>query len=357
MKTMRFLAVTAVFAVTFPVPVMAQDVASKCASHQILFEGLRDARSRLTSGVCRGTGHRQLRESMEGESSFFLAFDYLDHRIRSDRIDPIIFIDSAAQVETVKQIGYQLVQTPEKTLYLDLGAGLKTTDILSVAAPDFSPPKYGLPIDVRTFGLVDWASITDGATFEKTVEALDKCNVQGVRREPDGRCVVSVLPVDNVRVELWINADAGFTVERSEMRTLEAPDKWSKVLITMDVTWEQKNDVWVPTSLYLEREFSGRETYLAKLEWESVNAAPATDHFEPKGFGLAPESIIVDDRLGSPPVVIGKIEDGGRAPIPAAVNVPHHGSRLVWLLAGNAIGLTVIGIIYIWRRRRHVKIT
>ena len=337
----------------------SQEPVSKCADHQTLFQGMRDARMRLTSGVCRGRGHRLLRESMEGDSSFFCAFDYVNNRIRSDREDPIIVTDPEKQTTSVKQIGYRLVQTPERTIYLDLGGGLNTTDILSVAAPDFRPPPYGVPIAVRIFGLADSSSIDGGATFEKALETREKWKVASTREEPDGRCVVTFLPLENVQVELWINSDRGYTVERSEMRTLdEAAGKWSEIRSFGDVTWEQRNDVWVPTSIYLERHFNGRETYYSSLEWESVNQEPSAKLFEPDGLGVDPESVIVDVRLGVKPVVIGRIKDGGRPPtlrLPPPPSVAPKTSRLFWLLAGNVVALAVVGVAYLWRRNRRIK--
>jgi hypothetical protein len=333
--------------------------APKCADHQALFQGLRDARMRLLRGVIRGNGHRVLRTdtngALEGDVSFFCAFDYIKNRVRCDRNEPNVFVDADTQSPSVKTFGYQIVQSEEKTLYLDLGGGLGTTNILSIAAPGFRPPRYGNPIDVRTFGLADWGSFDAGATFEKTSDVLDRCKVVDSREEPDGRCVVTILPLDNAKIELWINTDRGYTVERSEMRTMdEQTREWSKVLMFADIGWSERDGVWVPESINLERLFNGRETYYAKLEWESVNVEPDAKLFEPQGLGLDPAAIIVDDRLGDKPVVIGPVYDGGRPPAaPARLRVNgQSGPKLLWLAVGNAVALFLVGACYFWRRRR-----
>ena len=334
---------------------------SKCGDYRALFQGVRDARMRLTRGVFRGKGHQVLRSdargSLEGDVSFFCAFDYLDKRVRCDRQQPSIFIDAETQKPTVKMIGYHLVQSPEKTLYLDLGGGIGTTDILSVATPDFSPPSYGRPIDVRTFGLVDWGAFDQGATFEKTSETFDKCNVVSAREEPDGMCMLTIMAIgnDSVKFQLWVNSDRGYTVERSEMRALdEATKEWGKIMLFEDVTWAEREGVWVPTSINMERYFNGREAFYATLEWESVNQEPAAKLFEPDGLGLDPESIIVDDRLGDKPVFVGLIKDGGHPPKPPPplATKEQTGGRLSWLVAGNLVALALVGGYFLWRRWR-----
>ena len=334
---------------------------SKCADYRTLFQGVRDARMQLTRGVFRGKGHRILRSdekgSLEGDVSFYCAFDYIDNRFRCDRQQPAIDIDAETQTPTVKMIGYQLVQSPEKTLYLDLGGGVGTTDILSVAAPDFSPPPYGRPIDVRTFGLAGFASVDQGQTFEEMINYIDsKLNIVSAREEPDGRCVVTTLPLDDAKMDFWVSCERGYTVEHFEMRQLsdEATKEWSKVLLFGDVTWAEREGVWIPTSIDMERNFNGREAYSVTLEWESVNQEPAAKLFEPDGLGLDPEEIIVDRRLGDKPVVIGQIKDGGhppKPPPPLAAKEQTRG-RLSWLLAGNLVALALVGGYFLWRRWR-----
>lgn len=246
----------------------SEAAAPACNDFEGLVQGLQDARLRLTSGVFRGRGQRMLPGGMVGDVSFYGAFDFVENRFRMDREVPIVFIDPAAGGERVKQIGYKLVRTADRTLYLDLGAGINTTDILSVAGPEFRPPNYGRPIDVRTFGLADWEAV-DGASFDDTLAHLRKWKVVDVLSEAQGRCVVTFLPVDNVQVRTWINWESGYTVDRFEMRQRDAASgRWTDILLFGDVSWEQRNQAWVPTSIYLERNFSGRETYMASLDWE-----------------------------------------------------------------------------------------
>jgi hypothetical protein len=292
---------------------------------------------------------------MEGPVSVFCAFDYLNQRIRSDREDPIIFVDRRKQTESILQIGYRLIQTRDKTYYLDLGGGLKTTEILTVAAPDFQPPPYGLPFDVRSFGLVDWSSIEHPEPFEKVFEAFEKFNVLSCRPDADGRCVLTIRPHESVKIELWINIKQGYTVERSELRILDkAANDWGEVTAFADVEWTEHDGVWIPISISLERHFNGREAYYAKLDWKSVNETPSDELFLPESLDVNPESIIVDGRLGGRPIVVGKVKDNGRPPVRPAEEGPPESirGRAYWIVAGNIAALIGVGVFLLWRHLR-----
>lgn len=333
--------------------------ADQCEDHHALLQSIREARLRLTSGIYRAQGHRIIRTSeqgtMEGPVSVFCAFDYLNHRIRSDREDPIIFVDPQKQTESILQIGYRLIQLPGKAFCLDLGNGLKSSEILAITAPDFQPPPYGLPFDVRSFGLVDWSSIETPAPFEKVFEAFETSNILGCRSDAEGKCVLTMRPHESVKIELWVDCKQGYTVERSEMRLLDgAPDAWGDVVAFADVEWTDHDGVWVPISINLERHFNGREAYYAKLEWESVNKTLSDDLFQPSSLDVDPDSIIVDDRLGGKPVVVGKVRDNGQPPAPReGVGAPKSTrGRVFWIVAGNVAVLVILGGFLLFKRLR-----
>ncbi len=137
------------------------------------------------------------------------------------------------------------------------------------------------------------------------------------------------------------------------MRILDKITKeWGDIIAFSDLTWTERDGVWIPTSINLELHFNGREAYYAALDWESVNQTPAESLFRPDGLGLDPDSIIVDQRLGDKPVVIGKIKDNGRPPAPPERIEPSRSTtdRVYWILVGNAVALGLLGACYLWHR-------
>src|SRR5205085_11842087 len=132
-----------------------------------------------------------------------------------------------------------------------------------------------------------------------------KLKVVSAREDPDGRCVITSLPLDDAKVDFWVSCERGYTVEHFEMRQWldEVTKEWSKVMLFGDVTWAEHDGVWIPTSIDMERNFNGREAYHATLEWESGNEDPPAKLFEPDGLGSDPEGIIVDRLMGDTAVV------------------------------------------------------
>lgn len=347
---------------TFVNEALAQNdrTSAKCSNHEALFEGFRDARLRLRSGVYRGSGYRLLGSTpegpLEGDVSFYCAFDYLNSRLRWEREDPTIITDFGTQEFSVAPIGYLLVRTPKYALYHDDTAGVGPRDILRIAEPDFEPPSYGKPFDVRTFGLMEWGAIERGTTFQDALKSLDRVEVLGSREGPGGACIVTLLPHKEVKLDIWINSDRGYTIEHTETRYYDKEtNAWGDVNSFGDITWEEHGDVWVPTSISLEKSTNGRETkYYATLDWEYVNEEPPATLFEPDGLGLDPDGILMDTRLGDSPIAVGRIKDGGRPPsIPDELRVPAKRSRsfVLWLIVGNAVAIVLIATFY-WRIHR-----
>jgi hypothetical protein len=119
------------------------------------------------------------------------------------------------------------------------------------------------------------------------------------------------------------------------------------------VKWKQVGEVWVPTSLSLERNFNGPEVYHLDFEWRLVNEPPPGRLFEAQGLDVDPESVLVDRRLGDKAVVIGKIggsNDNMRGPVQQFAK-----DRMLVILVINLILLGLIAAYFWVRRQRSIE--
>lgn len=352
----RLLIVLCICAIEcFVVEARAQEAADVplTLDSRALIQGVKEARLKLTSGVVRGKGRRSLGPKsqgvLEGDISFFCAFDYPNRRIRTDREEPIVNIDSDTRVKSIKQIGYKLVQLPEKSIYCDWTNGIHSSDSLYVVKPDYQPPAYGKPVDVRTFGLVDWGSFDGGASFPHTIAAFNRTRITKTREVSDGQYVLTAVLNDNIEISTWVDSGRGYTIPRMELRMRDVKTKeWGDVVMLTEVRWAERNEVWIPIAIHLERNFNGREFYYANLTWEQVNSPPADILFEPEGMGLDADGNIFDHRQGKTSVFIRRI--GGVLPVLAPVNLlagnDHILRRILWLVAGNMLVIAAFCGIY-----------
>jgi hypothetical protein len=151
--------------------------------------------------------------------------------------------------------------------------------------------------------------------------------------------------------QTWrIDTAHGDVVTYSQLDVFErAKDLWHEAIEKTEVAWEERNGVWVPTALLVERNFNGVETYEIELDWESVNKELSDDEFEPEALHVETGSLLVDTRLGDRPIVVGEIE---RDEEPSAASVPEPGTlRGSWILAIALLLILAAFAAWIWRRR------
>jgi hypothetical protein len=275
-----------------------------------ILTGLKDERGKLLKGVFHVTGeNKQARlgyGTADGIIKAFGAFDSVRKQTRWDREEPAAFILDGKV--TPLRIAVKYVRTPELTLAIDDTNGLDTSQMVRIEAPNREAPNIARPFDARSFGLLGWSSI-EGATLENALTRLQVSPFTEIKRDRNGLCQVTVELREDARKRLWIDCERGFTVVRSELDTLDRrKDRWTSSIEVADVKWEQRNSVWVPTSLHLQRHFNEKENYSVELAWTSVNEDVNPKLFELGGLGLDPDYLVVDAR-GKQEIVIGTIEE------------------------------------------------
>lgn len=332
-----------------------------CSDHKGILDGMRSARLQLVSGKVKGVGRRVLHSAKDSQSftdafSFDVAFDYGSGRVFCQREEPVLWEDEETQKTIVKRYGYQICMTPEAVRYVDHLGGLGSGDMLMVAAPGFKPIPNGAPIDVRTFGLADFASFDRDSQFVELIESISKSNIVSGRKDPEGRCVLSVEFPGGARVEYYVNCERGYAVERFEMRVKAPTDTgWSDIKLFGDLKWQEYDTIWLPIEVYMEKTFSGLTACQFSMDWESVNQDLLDSEFDESAFKLHDGRLILDTRLGGPAVVIGRTgndEPPRRYPHVQDLEPKKRASKFVWIILGNITALVVIVLVYYGRRRR-----
>jgi hypothetical protein len=151
-------------------------------------------------------------------------------------------------------------------------------------------------------------------------------------------------------LRFWIDSKRGYTMVRRECaRKLDTTEKkWG----TMELSWEEKNDVWVPTSFkYHDHQIEGAGVEWT-LDWSHVNENVPENYFDPTL--LSDEvAVLASLELGAP-VILGKIGPGREVPGPLAVPTERKYSLLNYILMGLGIFMIVLGLskkTYDWWRK------
>lgn len=277
------------------------------ASFEYVMLGMKDNRERLKTGVFRATGLYSVvasgREELRGPVEIFSAFDRSKQRIRFDRSVPIRPLPRqlAARPEAAPN-GSTKKDEPAKPPAFSIQ---KTQVILSpkevlVTAGDrgsmrVHPPEFrkfpGMPFDVRALGLNSLRGFEkDGTTFEERYEALTKNKPCEIERQNERRwkIVWEFVEPTRFRSTYWIDEASGFTVIKSETRLPRSnvePVAWGNPEYVSDVTWERRDDVWVPKSFKIQDPGARQlRTYDLAFEWESVNKPIADNYFTIAGM-------------------------------------------------------------------------
>lgn len=281
-----------------------------CPTKEQILTGLKNERGKLLKGVFHVTGENKQAQlgygTADGIIKAFGAFDSVRKQTRWDREEPAVFILDGKV--TPLRIALKYVRTPELTLAIDDTSGLGTSQMVRIEAPNRKAPNIARPFDARSFGLLGWSSI-EGGTLENALKNLQVSPFTEIKRDRNGLCQVTLELRPDVRKRLWIDCERGFTVVRSELDTLDKrKDRWTSSIEVADLKWDQRNSVWVPTSLHLQRHFNEKESYSVELAWTSVNEDVDPKLFELGGLGLDPDDLVVDAR-GQQQIVIGTIEE------------------------------------------------
>ncbi|MEX1231156.1 MAG: hypothetical protein WEB58_13000 [Planctomycetaceae bacterium] len=248
-----------------------------------ILANIRKERAKLTKGMYRAKGRSVQSEPYlkEGDVIVFGAFDESNQQVRFEYEEPIRLTTTInGQKETKSaQHGYRLLKTPNKTFVTEWYENKPPMFDFIEKPADYEPSNIGKPIDVRSFGIANWGTVHTRMTCEEMLDDLAKAKVIEIKID-NGKCVITYEFVD-ARVSYWIECERGFTVTRFNCDVFDKKTKkWIESMSRADVTWEEKNDVWVPISLILEAKFNGKEVYNIDLEWEYVNLDPPPKVFD-----------------------------------------------------------------------------
>jgi len=274
-----------IFTAAFGIAGARADDATKPADHFTLIREMREQRSQLLRGAFHGKGHQIFAAKSEGadgetdsprsDFKFDVEFDFAEKVFRSDREIPVVEEDPKTGRPTVRLVSHRYLRDGDPELYVAvLGDLARARDFpLKPVSAVNRPDPAAMPWDVRTFGLGDWASIERAWTIQNWNDAFDSSTVVNAVEESDGRCAVTSQPKNpTIQVKLWINPKRGHTAERLEVRRMDIETKaWGEPVIVTETKWEERNHVWVPTWMKLERDFRGPESWEATIDWDRVN--------------------------------------------------------------------------------------
>ena len=333
----------------------------------LLMDGMRDARERLRSGIYRATGRLAVKTPTaglaDGDCVLFCAFDDDKHWFRFDREQPVKLPDAESKVDddkprqlVLRQMAGKFARTPEQTVYWDTDSAN-----LTVSSPSDVSVLLGLvhPFDVRTIGLLGWSGYQINTAFSDILQVLTSQKIISIIS--DGPSIFHITELfgeaDFARRDLWIDANRGYSPIRLELRyKLQSgiAEEWPAPTVVSESTWNKTGEVWVPATFTFDEGTNSPHSVHQQLqfEWQSVNAPVDEQFFEPEGFDVDPDTIIVDRRLGKP-IIIGKVGDPDYEPPPPFAVAPNGNTWNSKIVVAVAVVLLAIGIA--WYRKRQAS--
>jgi hypothetical protein len=285
------------------------------ADLQFVWEGMKDHRQRLRSGVLKMNGrmldHQPGAWKLDGDVAIFIAFDEGGRRLRFDRSEPVLDPETRGSGEARQMTGGgRYVRLPDRS-YSYVNGEL----ITETREPDETISTEIRPFDVRGLGLYYWLDLAEGGVYyDEIVGNWEKVQPDRTVDEGDGLYRVEWTLADGaLRRLLWIDESRGFAPVRFELlyRDESAEGGWSEPKVVSETSWEQSGDAWIPASYRLE-DFQGaprHRLYELAIRWESVNEPVAPPLFTLEGLELDRGIVLVDRRLGRP-IPVGEIGAG-----------------------------------------------
>lgn len=258
--------------------------------------GFRESRGRLRRGVFRVSGARNTKNPRRqidhaGEIGGFVAVDFEENAVRFERREPSY---------KGHPVGGRYIKKEEMVVSRRLGAG-DTSILRSTAKPDISLMMF----DIRTAGLANDAEFEMNVGLDRLLdELLPESNLLEARKEKQLYRLSWKTGRDALKRSVWFDENSGFSPVRLETRYRAAADL--PPMTTCDVTWIERDAVWVPETLtvtHRPRPDEERDVTYA-FEWISVNQTLDDQLFAVAALqepGERPR--VVDYRLDKPIVV------------------------------------------------------
>ena len=192
-----------------------------------LLAGLRDHVESLRSGVVE---FEVLDKNGRRVAKRFAAFDVKDGNLRSDTLENSRFADRIVKVICTKDQFVQFLDNKGDTKLIELNVG------------ETSMVEDGSPIDLRALGMCSYSQMSQGASAEAILKALDKARVISASLENDiGVIVLDPNHADGeTRLVWWIDTAHGYVPLRQEVRL------GSNVCQKFETSWARMNGIMVP---------------------------------------------------------------------------------------------------------------
>jgi hypothetical protein len=325
-------------------------------SVDFVLSGFVDSRERLREGAfrCRGTKIDEDPKTgrFQGDFSIFSCFSYEAGKTRFDRIETAFMPTKTSGWKPVPvEQGGKHVKLPDKTItWLEGERG-----VLIRSATSKAPAQIGL-LDVRIIGVAPYINYEQSTPFEQIISDyrgwIGRSN--GITTRRDQKIVRIEWSDRGRRMFLEFDESRGYIPVRLEYADV---DKNGKVVITdrSTVEWKQINKVWVPEHVTVANGMKpGRTiTYDYRFEWEKVNEPVAPELFTTRGMGL-PEDTLIAAVDGKRTIQLGSV--GDMTPNPKLLALEAGPAKPWWQrwpgwLAGVGTLATLVGGVYLWRRR------
>lgn len=243
------------------------------------------SREMVLSGECDVTfALTDMKSGNVRETSFFVAFDKSQERVRFDRLE-------GEQV-------FRSARTPEFTLLYSPQSGL-----VEKRSPTHKSPSHEFrPFDVAITGMItlpEWETrwnTSDLAEFLSTIDA------PLIARQGDGLVRLTwsfAAGPDSVTRIVWLNEERGHTPQKLELNIERINTTLPTPMAAVETEWQQNGNVWVPKSCQLLERFNDRKVVMT-FDWKSANVPVSDEVFSASGFGLPGNTPTVNMQLGKP---------------------------------------------------------
>ena len=303
-------------------------------------------------------------EAVDGEVAGFYAFDVTKRWQRFDMRRPVsIGLRSRENPGPVEN--REVLRPPLNSVrqgdyfawYHEVKPNIRTA--LHVDAPetdwsgglDFANALF----DVRAAGLSDFEQFQNNTPFIEIIESLIS-DLKTLERDGDLCTLSGGQPEFGIEIVVVLDAARDYLPVSVSTSAVGSGGKK-----TTRATWEQKSDVWVPTSLFVElvepwEDKTSYERFEYDLAWTHVNTDMPSRFFTFEDFPDVEDGVRVVDRRGAEPKLLGIWQDGKVTPVPPRPPRPDPPALAERSRRWNWINLAVIllGVVawQWWTRRR-----
>lgn len=257
--------------------------------------GFRDSRAQLRSGVLRLSGSRIIKDARRkidhaGEIEGFVAFDFERNVFRFERQEPAY----SGQPQ-----GGKLIKRDDMVIRRSIK--VPQTSILK---PTSAPDRALRMFDIRTAGLANDAEYELNVPLDRLLNhILTESNLLEAVKE-EGYYRLSWKGAPGTKNAAWFDEARGFCPVRRESRFEAAPH--APPLSSSELTLIQKDGVWVPATLSMQRSPGPSDERLVTyaFDWRSVNRDLGDEMFVVGALNDPGEKVqVIDYRLDQPIVV------------------------------------------------------